>query len=68
MCPGSPVRPALPYKIANVPEPSYAVVRSIRRPMLRPPAPHHLCAGAHSSIGCNGAYPHCGLARATQFP
>ena len=26
--------PVLPYKIANVPEPSYAVVRSFRRPML----------------------------------
>ena len=26
--------PVLPYKIANVAEPSYAVVRSFRRPML----------------------------------
>jgi len=26
--------PVLPYKIANVPEPSYVVVRSFRRPML----------------------------------
>jgi hypothetical protein len=26
--------PILPYKIANVPEPPYAVVRSFRRPML----------------------------------
>ena len=34
MCPGSPVSSALPYKIANVPEPSYAVVRSFRRDML----------------------------------